>query len=50
MLAAGQSAKKIFGAVLLLIGLLVLSGADKVFERWAVNAMPDWLAILITRF
>ena len=32
MLEAGQKAKKIFGAALLLIGILVLTGADKSLE------------------
>lgn len=50
MLAAGQKAKKLFGFALLLIGVLVLSGADKDFERWAVNAMPGWMVDLTTRY
>lgn len=50
MLEAGQMAKKIFGAALLLIGILVLTGADKSFEEWAVNVMPDWLVTLTSRF
>jgi len=50
MMEAGRKAKKIFGAALLLIGILVLSGADKEFEKWAVNAMPDWLVNLTTRY
>lgn len=50
MLEAGQKAKKIFGAALLLIGILVLTGADKSFEKWAVNVMPDWLVTLTSRY
>lgn len=50
MMEAGQKAKTIFGAALLLIGVLVLSGADKDFEKWAVNAMPDWLVTLTSRY
>lgn len=50
MLDAGQKAKKIFGVALLLIGVLILSGADKSFEGWAVKAMPDWLLTLTTKF
>ncbi|MDD2700800.1 MAG: cytochrome c biogenesis CcdA family protein [Sideroxydans sp.] len=50
MMAAGQKAKKLFGVALLLIGVLVLSGADKDFERWAVNAMPGWMVDLTTRY
>jgi cytochrome c-type biogenesis protein len=50
MLEAGQMAKKIFGVALLLIGVLVLTGVDKSFERWAVNEMPDWLLTLTSRY
>ncbi|MFZ5523539.1 MAG: cytochrome c biogenesis CcdA family protein [Pseudomonadota bacterium] len=50
MLEAGQKTKKLFGIALLLIGVLVLSGADKDFEKWAVNAMPDWMVNLSTRY
>lgn len=50
MIDAGQKAKKIFGVALLLIGILVLSGADKSFEKWAVNVMPDWLVTLTSRY
>lgn len=50
MMAAGQKAKKIFGVALLSIGILVLSDADKSFEKWAVNVMPDWLVTLTSRY
>ncbi len=50
MLNAGQTAKKIFGAALLLVGILILTGVDRIFEEWAVNMMPDWLVALTTRF
>lgn len=50
MMEAGQKARKIFGAALLLIGILVLSGADKSFEKWALNVMPDWLVTLTSRY
>lgn len=50
MLETGQKAKKIFGIALLLIGILILTGADKAFETWTVNAMPDWLVTLTSRY
>jgi len=50
MLDAGQKTRKIFGAAILLIGILILSGADKSFEKWAVNAMPDWLVTLTSSY
>lgn len=50
MMTAGQRGKMVFGAALLLIGLLVLSGADKSFEKWALNVMPEWMVNLTTRY
>lgn len=50
MLGAGNTAKKIFGAALLLLGILILTGADKSFERRALQAMPDWLVTLTSRY
>lgn len=50
MLEAGQKAKTIFGVALLLIGVLVLSGADRAFEKWALDVMPEWMIELTTRY
>ncbi|MFH0934258.1 MAG: cytochrome c biogenesis CcdA family protein [Pseudomonadota bacterium] len=50
MMEAGQKAKKIFGAALLLIGVLVLTGADKGFEKWALDVMPEWMVNITTRY
>jgi cytochrome c-type biogenesis protein len=50
MLAAGSKGKMIFGAVLLVAGTLVLSGLDKRVESFLVDASPEWLTTLTTRF
>ena len=50
MLAAGRGGKRVLGAVMLLLGLAILTGADKRFEAWAVDASPAWLTHLTTRF
>jgi cytochrome c-type biogenesis protein len=50
MLEAGSKGKMIFGAVLLIAGLLVLTGLDKRVEAALVEASPDWLVTLTTRF
>jgi len=47
---AARYAKPIMGGGLVLVGLLVLSGLDKRLEALAVEAMPDWLIGLTTRF
>jgi cytochrome c-type biogenesis protein len=50
MLQTGQVAKKIFGFALLLLGILIVTGADKFLETGIVNIMPDWLVTLTSRF
>lgn len=43
-------AKPAFGAVLVIVGLLVLTGFDKAIEAWVLEIMPDWLVRFTTRF
>jgi cytochrome c-type biogenesis protein len=50
MMAAGQGAKMLMGAVLILTGLVIVTGADKMVEASLVNIMPEWLTSLTTRF
>lgn len=50
LLAGGQSGKKLLGGILLLAGLLIMSGLDKQFEAWVLDAAPTWLVSLTTRF
>ncbi|MEM8643894.1 MAG: cytochrome c biogenesis protein CcdA, partial [Pseudomonadota bacterium] len=47
---AGRGGKMILGAVLVIVGLLVASGADKALETYLVNVSPDWLNSLTTRY
>lgn len=48
LFAAGKLGKQALGGVMLLLGLLILSGADKRFEAWVLQAAPDWLVRLTT--
>jgi cytochrome c biogenesis protein CcdA len=48
--AAGERGKWLLGAVLLLLGLAILTGWDKGFEAWVLNHSPDWLTELTTRY
>jgi cytochrome c-type biogenesis protein len=50
MMSAGSSAKMAMGAVLLLIGLFVLTDFDKVVEAKLVDVMPNWLMALTTKY
>jgi cytochrome c-type biogenesis protein len=48
--AAGHGLKAGFGAILVAIGTLVISGLDKAVETALVEASPQWLTDLTTRF
>lgn len=43
LLAAGQQGTKVLGAVMLLLGVFILTGLDKRFETWVLDAAPAWL-------
>ena len=43
LLAAGQQGKKVLGAVMLLLGIFILTGLEKRFETWVLDAAPTWL-------
>jgi cytochrome c biogenesis protein CcdA len=47
--SAGQGLKSGLGLLLIAIGALALTGADKSIEAWLVNASPQWLTDLTTR-
>jgi len=48
LLLAGKSGKIIFGALLIAIGGLIVTGLDKAFEAWVLNHSPEWLIRLTT--
>jgi cytochrome c biogenesis protein CcdA len=50
LMAAGKGGKALLGALLLAIGVLILSGFDKKLETILVDASPAWLTNLTTRF
>ena len=50
LFTAGKIGKRILGAILLLVGLLIITRLDKQFETLIVAASPDWLITLTTRF
>lgn len=48
--AAGGTLRAAMGGAALAFGVAILTGADRVFEAWATERLPDgWLA-LVTRF
>ncbi|WP_375058196.1 cytochrome c biogenesis CcdA family protein [Zobellella sp. DQSA1] len=46
----GQGGRTLMGVSLLAVGLLVLTGGDKVLEIWLLQHSPAWLLDLTTRF
>lgn len=50
MLSAGSGMKAALGALLLVAGVLVLTGFDEVLEVAIVRSAPSWLVDLTTRF
>lgn len=46
LLGAGRTGKGLLGGVLLGMGLLILTGADKSFESMILRLSPDWLVQL----
>ena len=48
MLQAGGQGKRVLGTLVIGVGLLVLTGTDRVFEGYVVQASPGWLTDLTT--
>lgn len=46
--ATGKTGKWLLGALLLLLGILILTGLDKSFEAWVLLHAPEWLTRLTT--
>ena len=50
MLAGGKGAKVVLGAVLVAVGLLIVTGVDKNLEAVLVDKSPAWFIAMTTRF
>ena len=48
-IGAAETARRMLGASLVVVGLIILLGADKAIETWLVDHSPDWLSELTTR-
>jgi cytochrome c biogenesis protein CcdA len=42
ILSKGARAKALLGWLLIALGVMVLTGVDKVLETWALGILPDW--------
>jgi cytochrome c-type biogenesis protein len=50
MMTAGSRGKRALGAVLIGVGLLIMTGMDHQIEGLLVYISPEWLTDLTTRF
>ena len=50
MMHAGHRGKRVLGAILLIVGLMILTGADHLIEGVLVSLSPDWLNDLTTKY
>jgi cytochrome c-type biogenesis protein len=50
LLSAGSGLKSALGVLFVIIGVLIISSADKKLEAVLVDASPAWLATLTTSF
>lgn len=50
LMQAGRTGKIVLGASMLLIAILIVSGADRRVEAWLVDHSPAWLTTLTTHF
>jgi cytochrome c biogenesis protein CcdA len=50
LLTAGKFGKQVFGLVMLALGVLIATGADKSLEAWILDRTPDWLTAVTTKF
>jgi len=46
LLLTGKTGKILFGILLIVAGILIITGLDKVFEIWILNHAPEWLTRL----
>jgi cytochrome c-type biogenesis protein len=50
LLSGGKLGKQVLGGVILALGLLIATGADKPFEAWILDHSPAWLTAATTKY
>ncbi|NJO24392.1 MAG: hypothetical protein HC868_17575 [Sphingomonadales bacterium] len=48
LMSAGHGLRTAMGALLVAVGLAVITGADKQIEAWLIERSPQWLTWLTT--
>jgi cytochrome c-type biogenesis protein len=47
-MAMGSGGKRVLGGLLLVVGVMIFTGLDRIFEGVLVSASPEWLTELTT--
>jgi cytochrome c-type biogenesis protein len=50
LIDGGQRGRRLLGAILLIVGIMILTGGDRLAEGLIVSVSPDWLIDLSTRY
>jgi cytochrome c-type biogenesis protein len=50
LLSVGKYGKQAFGLVMVVLGVLIATGADKSLQAWILDRTPDWLTAVTTKF
>jgi hypothetical protein len=50
LMSAGGNGKRVLGGLLMIVGVLIMTGGDRAFESIVVAASPDWLIDLTTMY
>jgi hypothetical protein len=50
LLSVGKYGKQVFGMVMLVLGVLIATGADKSVQAWILDRTPAWLTAATTKF
>ncbi|MFA6125167.1 MAG: cytochrome c biogenesis CcdA family protein [Sphingomonas sp.] len=50
LMSTGKGGKRVLGALLIIVGVLILTGGDRLFEGFIVSISPDWLTDLTTTY
>jgi cytochrome c biogenesis protein CcdA len=50
LMSAGGNGKRVLGGLLMVVGVLIMTGGDRAFESIVVAASPDWLIDLTTMY
>ncbi|GAC1303405.1 MAG: cytochrome c biogenesis CcdA family protein [Steroidobacteraceae bacterium] len=50
LVTGGRYGKQLLGVVLLALGVMIATGADKTFEAWILDHTPDWVTAATTKY